>query len=92
MIITAKGTIIRMECRDISVLGRNTQGVRLVRVSGEDRVQAVSMLEDPEEDEPERAGAAPTETAVDPSEEEEASATAEEPLDASAEAPGPEDS
>ncbi|MEL6190215.1 MAG: DNA gyrase C-terminal beta-propeller domain-containing protein, partial [Myxococcota bacterium] len=83
MIITAKGTIIRMECRDISVLGRNTQGVRLVRVSGEDRVQAVSMLEDPEEDEPERAGAAPTEVAVAPSAE--GAETSEEPVDGSAE-------
>jgi DNA gyrase subunit A len=57
MLITNKGVIIRMECRAISVLGRNTQGVRLVRVGKDDRVQAVSMLEDPEEDEPENTGA-----------------------------------
>ncbi|MBX2810337.1 MAG: DNA gyrase subunit A [Myxococcales bacterium] len=52
MIITNRGAIIRMECADISVLGRNTQGVRLVRMGGDDHVQAVSMLEDPEEDDP----------------------------------------
>lgn len=57
MIITNRGAIIRMECADISVLGRNTQGVRLVRMAEDDRVQAVSMLEDPEDDDPEVMGA-----------------------------------
>lgn len=53
MIITNRGAIIRMACRDISVLGRNTQGVRLVRMGADDRVQAVSMLGDVQEDEAE---------------------------------------
>ena len=64
MIITNRGAIIRMECADISVLGRNTQGVRLVRMADEDHVQAVSMLEDPEEDEPQPAGAAASASAT----------------------------
>lgn len=63
MLITSAGIIIRMECRDISVLGRNTQGVRLVRVGDDDRVQAVSMLEDPEDDEVSTPPAETAETA-----------------------------
>ena len=44
MLITNQGVIIRMAARDISVLGRNTQGVRLVRVTKGDVVQAVCHL------------------------------------------------
>jgi DNA gyrase subunit A len=46
MIITSRGTIIRMTTGGISTLGRNTQGVRLVRMDGEDRVQAIANLEE----------------------------------------------
>ncbi len=68
MIITNRGVIIRMECRDISVLGRNTQGVRLVRLGADDRVQAVSMLEDPDDDAPVAVpeGPEPGDEALDP--------------------------
>ncbi|NJK90298.1 MAG: hypothetical protein HC923_13535 [Myxococcales bacterium] len=41
MIITNRGVVIRMATEDISLLGRNTQGVRLVRLDAEDRVQAL---------------------------------------------------
>ena len=51
MLITDGGTIIRMRCSDIPVLGRNTMGVRLVRVSGEERVQAMANLAEDDEDE-----------------------------------------
>ncbi len=50
MIITSGGVIIRMECAGISTMGRNTQGVRLVRLGNEDQVQAVSNLVDPDKD------------------------------------------
>ena len=61
MLITARGVIIRMVAGDISMLGRNTQGVRLVRVGKEDRVQAVCNLEDDEGEEIQ----APVESAAD---------------------------
>jgi DNA gyrase subunit A len=32
MVITNKGMLIRMPARDISVIGRNTQGVRLIDI------------------------------------------------------------
>lgn len=51
MVITAAGVIIRMAAKDISTMGRNTQGVRLVRLDESDRVQAVSKVAEDDEDE-----------------------------------------
>jgi DNA gyrase subunit A len=51
MVITAKGVIIRMGARDISVMGRNTQGVRMVRLDDDDSVKAVCNLVADEADE-----------------------------------------
>ncbi|MEL7370421.1 MAG: DNA gyrase subunit A [Myxococcota bacterium] len=58
MIITNQGVIIRMAARDISLLGRNTQGVRLVRVGTNDVVQAVCHLAETDDDEQSEADAA----------------------------------
>ncbi len=44
MIITEKGKIIRIKCSEISVVGRNTQGVRLVRLEDGDRVSSVEPV------------------------------------------------
>jgi DNA gyrase subunit A len=44
MLITSGGKIIRMAVDSISVLGRNTMGVRLVRLGDEERVVAVERL------------------------------------------------
>ncbi len=49
MLITDDGTIIRMPVDSISVLGRNTQGVRLMRVADGAHVVGVALAE-PEED------------------------------------------
>ncbi len=50
MVISNRGVVIRMATEDISLLGRNTQGVRIVRLTSEDRVQAVCAVaeSDPE--------------------------------------------
>ncbi len=50
MLITDDGTIIRMAADSISTLGRNTQGVRLMRVGEGARVVGVALAE-PDEDE-----------------------------------------
>jgi len=50
MIITDAGTIIRMRCSGIPVLGRNTMGVRMVRVGDEERVQGFANLAEEEDD------------------------------------------
>lgn len=53
MIITESGVIIRTQVSGISVLGRNTQGVRVIRVNEGERVATVARVlkedgEDPE--------------------------------------------
>jgi len=44
MIITSKGKIIRIAVKNISVIGRNTQGVRLINVEENERVVGVTEL------------------------------------------------
>jgi len=44
MIISEKGIVIRQNTRDISVIGRNTQGVRLIRLDPDDRVSDVAKI------------------------------------------------
>jgi DNA gyrase subunit A len=53
MIITTKGTLIRTKIRDIKTIGRNTQGVRLIKLKGEEKVSAVARLAEVEEEETE---------------------------------------
>lgn len=54
MIITQKGIIIRQNIANISILGRNTQGVRLIRLDESDTIADVTRVlkTDEEEDEP----------------------------------------
>ncbi len=44
MIMTEKGMAIRSHCKDLSVISRNTQGVRLVRLEEGDKVAAVASV------------------------------------------------
>lgn len=45
MLISSDGTIIRMEVSGISILGRATQGVTLMRTSGGNRVVSIARIE-----------------------------------------------
>ena len=45
MLITDKGTIIRMKVEEISILGRSTQGVTLMRTTDGGRVVSIEILE-----------------------------------------------
>ena len=58
MLITDDGVIIRLPVDGIPVLGRNTQGVRIMRVAGESRVVGVTRAAKESEtpDEGEQAG------------------------------------
>ena len=49
MVITDAGTLIRMQVREISVIGRNTQGVRLIDIKSDSKVIGVARVEDEEE-------------------------------------------
>ena len=52
MMITDKGTIIRLKVSEVSVLGRSTQGVTLMRTNDGDKVVSIEIIE-PESDEKE---------------------------------------
>lgn len=49
MLITDKGTIIRLSTKDVSVLGRNTQGVTLMRTN-EGKVVSIEKIDEDEKE------------------------------------------
>jgi DNA gyrase subunit A len=51
MLITEKGMIIRLNTADISTIGRNTQGVRLIQLEDGDHLVSVARLAEKEEGE-----------------------------------------
>jgi DNA gyrase subunit A len=51
MIINKSGIIIRMEVADLRVMGRATQGVRLIRLNENDEISSVAKIEKLEESE-----------------------------------------
>jgi DNA gyrase subunit A len=51
MLITEKGMIIRLNTADISTIGRNTQGVRLIQLEAGDHLVSVARLVEREEGE-----------------------------------------
>jgi DNA gyrase subunit A len=54
MLVTSSGIIIRLCIRDISSMGRNTQGVKLISLKQDEEVTTVSKVEMSEEEEKER--------------------------------------
>ncbi|MER1987753.1 MAG: DNA gyrase subunit A [Solibacillus sp.] len=52
MLITINGMLIRMDVNDISVIGRSTQGVRLIRLADDETVATVARVKK-DEDQPE---------------------------------------
>jgi DNA gyrase subunit A len=46
MVTTDKGQVIRMTCSDISVVGRNTQGVRLINLNPDEKVTGLALISD----------------------------------------------
>jgi DNA gyrase subunit A len=50
MLISNKGKIIRMRIHDIRIIGRNTQGVRLIELEEGERVVSLARLAEKEED------------------------------------------
>ena len=54
MLITDKGTIIRLNVKDISVLGRSTQGVTLIRTNDGAKVVSVEIITPEDEEEKEK--------------------------------------
>lgn len=46
MLITDQGTMVRMRADEISVIGRNTQGVKLINRSGDEKLSGVARIEE----------------------------------------------
>jgi DNA gyrase subunit A len=61
MLITNTGKIIRLRIKDIRVIGRNTQGVRLIELEEGERVVSLARLAEKEEYEEEPAQEKPVE-------------------------------
>jgi len=53
MLISDMGTMVRTRTSEISELGRNTQGVRLIRVADGEKLSGIARIQEPEEDESE---------------------------------------
>ncbi len=52
MITNRSGIVIRMAVSDIRVMGRSTQGVRLIRLEADDGIADVAVIRESEEEEP----------------------------------------
>ena len=61
MLITEHGIAIRSKVDKISVIGRNTQGVKLVRLEEGDKVASVATVVTDDENEKENSSETPTE-------------------------------
>jgi DNA gyrase subunit A len=44
MVTTDKGQVIRTLCGDISVIGRNTEGVRLINLKADEKVTGMALI------------------------------------------------
>ncbi|MFC3809910.1 DNA gyrase subunit A [Lacihabitans lacunae] len=51
MIITTRGILIRMHVADLRIMGRNTQGVKLIKLSDKDGIASVTRIVRDEEEE-----------------------------------------
>ncbi|MBX7136445.1 MAG: DNA gyrase subunit A [Oligoflexia bacterium] len=51
MLITSSGMVIRFKAKDLSVIGRNTKGVRVINLEGEEKVAAVARIRDTDSEE-----------------------------------------
>ncbi|WP_371378931.1 DNA topoisomerase (ATP-hydrolyzing) subunit A [Thalassotalea aquiviva] len=50
MLITDNGTLVRTRVNEVSVIGRNTQGVRLIRTAEDEKVVALQRIEEIDEE------------------------------------------
>ncbi|TGD73469.1 DNA gyrase subunit A [Mangrovimicrobium sediminis] len=59
MLISNQGTLVRTRADEVSILGRNTQGVRVIRTRDGEALVSVARIEEPEEDDAAVAGDTP---------------------------------
>jgi DNA gyrase subunit A len=51
MLISDQGTMVRTRGDEISVVGRNTQGVRIIRLKDNENLVSLARIAEPEEEE-----------------------------------------
>jgi len=56
MLISDQGTLVRTRIDEVSVLGRNTQGVRLINLTGDEKLVSVERIAEPAELESDEEG------------------------------------
>jgi len=66
VLITGSGQIIRIQVADLRVIGRSTQGVKLMDLEGEDRLVAVAKVAERESDAETNGGAADADAGIAP--------------------------
>ena len=59
MLISSTGTLVRTGVDEVSELGRNTQGVRLIRLSEGERLVGIERIESLEGESAEESGSRP---------------------------------
>ncbi|MEH6585970.1 MAG: DNA gyrase subunit A [Halioglobus sp.] len=50
MLISNQGTLVRTRAEEVSVLGRNTQGVRVIRTKADESIVSVERIAEPEDE------------------------------------------
>jgi DNA gyrase subunit A len=50
MLITSGGTLVRTRVDEVSVMGRNTQGVRLIRLTEEEKLMGIERIVEEQSD------------------------------------------
>ncbi len=53
MLISNKGTLVRARAADVSIIGRNTQGVTLINIAKGEKLVSVAKIAETDEEEPE---------------------------------------
>jgi len=53
MLITTSGTLVRTRVDEISIMGRNTQGVKLISLGEGEKLSGIERIENIQEDEEE---------------------------------------
>jgi DNA gyrase subunit A len=56
MLISNQGTLVRTRADEVSLLGRNTQGVRVIRTRADEHLVSVERVAEPELDAAEDSG------------------------------------
>ena len=50
MLISDQGTMVRTRGDEVSIVGRNTQGVRVIRLKENEKLVSLARIAEPEED------------------------------------------